>query len=65
MDLNFLTNVRCMMFRGLTQFDALLGFGGNAHFLPIRVSRSPNLWFTASYSQVFTYQCFHQTFESR
>ena len=30
------------MFGSLTNFDALLGFGGNTHCLPIRVARSGN-----------------------
>ena len=43
MGLNFLENVRCMLFRSLTQFHTLLRFGGNGHCLPIRVGRSRNL----------------------
>ena len=31
------------MFRPLTHFEALLGFGGNALCLPVRVDRSRNL----------------------
>ena len=43
MGLNLLKNSEYVMFRIPTQFDALLGFGGNAHCLPIRVGRSRNL----------------------
>ena len=43
MGLNFLRNIRCMMFKSLTHFDELLGFGGNVHCLPIRVGRSRSL----------------------
>ena len=47
----------------MTHFDALLGFCGNAHCLPIRIGRSRNLvgLAIASYSLKI---CFHQTFES-
>ena len=52
------------MFRSLTHFDALLGFGGNTHCSPRRVARSRNLVRVKRaivlgklYSQLFAYQC--------
>ena len=64
MGFNLYTNVKCNILRNSTNFDMLLGFGGNTHCPPIRVGRSRNLvrsgahLFLVSYSQLFAYQCF-------
>ena len=64
---DFHKNVSYKMFRRLTHYDALLGFGGNTHCLPIRVGRSRNLVgdkraivLSELYNQLFAYQCFQQ-----
>ena len=36
-------NVRCIVLKSLTHFEALLGFCGNTYCLPIKIGRSWNL----------------------
>ena len=73
MCLIFHRNVRCKVFRSLTHFDAVLGFGGNTHCLPIRVDRFRNLVLVKratvlgklyGFLENYSSSCFQQTFES-
>ena len=59
------------MFRNLTRFDALLGFGGYTHCTQIRGGLSQNfvdfrraLVLGKLYSQLYAHECYQQTFES-
>ena len=59
------------MFRNLTRFDALLGFGGYTHCTQIRGGLSKNfvgfrraLVLGKLYSQLYAHECYQQTFES-